>query len=171
MAMPRKLKNMNLFNDGGSYQGLVKSCTLPTLARKMEAFRGGGMNGPVKADLGHDDDGIQFEWTVGGLELTVLKQYGAVSASGVMLRFAGAYQQDDTGAVTSVEIVVRGRHETIEMGDAQPGEDTEHKITTTCSYYKLVVNGEEIIEIDLLNFVEKVNGKDLLEAQRKAIGL
>ncbi|HHF0059482.1 TPA: phage tail protein, partial [Pseudomonas aeruginosa] len=26
MAMPRKLKNMNLFNDGGSYQGLVKSC-------------------------------------------------------------------------------------------------------------------------------------------------
>ncbi|MEN1279893.1 phage major tail tube protein, partial [Pseudomonas aeruginosa] len=48
---------------------------------------------------------------------------------------------------------------------------TEHKITTTCSYYKLVVNGEEVIEIDLLNFVEKVNGKDLLEAQRKANGL
>lgn len=171
MAMPRKLKNMNLFNDGGSYQGVVKSCTLPSLARKMEAFRGGGMNGPVKADLGFDDDGIQFEWTLGGLDLTALKQYGAVSASGVMLRFAGSFQQDDTGEVTSVEIVVRGRHETIEMGDAQPGEDTEHKITTTCSYYKLVVNGEEVIEIDLLNFVEKVNGKDLLEAQRKAIGL
>ncbi|BAA36250.1 phage major tail tube protein [Pseudomonas aeruginosa] len=171
MAMPRKLKNMNLFNDGGSYQGVVKSCTLPPLARKMEAFRGGGMNGPVKADLGFDDDGIQFEWTLGGLDLTALKQYGAVSANGVMLRFAGSFQQDDTGEVTSVEIVVRGRHETIEMGDAQPGEDTEHKITTTCSYYKLVVNGEEVIEIDLLNFVEKVNGKDLLEAQRKAIGL
>ncbi|MGZ2925936.1 phage major tail tube protein [Pseudomonas aeruginosa] len=171
MAMPRKLKNMNLFNDGGSYQGVVKSCTLPPLARKMEAFRGGGMNGPVKADLGFDDDGIQFEWTLGGLDLTALKQYGAVSASGVMLRFAGSFQQDGTGEVTPVEIVVRGRHETIEMGDAQPGEDTEHKITTTCSYYKLVVNGEEVIEIDLLNFVEKVNGKDLLEAQRKAIGL
>ncbi|MFU5827246.1 phage major tail tube protein [Pseudomonas aeruginosa] len=171
MAMPRKLKNMNLFNDGGSYQGVVKSCTLPPLARKMEAFRGGGMNGPVKADLGFYDDGIQFEWTLGGLDLTALKQYGAVSASGVMLRFAGSFQQDDTGEVTPVEIVVRGRHETIEMGDAQPGEDTEHKITTTCSYYKLVVNGEEVIEIDLLNFVEKVNGKDLLEAQRKAIGL
>ncbi|HEJ5246672.1 TPA: phage major tail tube protein, partial [Pseudomonas aeruginosa] len=121
MAMPRKLKNMNLFNDGGSYQGVVKSCTLPPLARKMEAFRGGGMNGPVKADLGFDDDGIQFEWTLGGLDLTALKQYGAVSASSVMLRFAGSFQQDDTGEVTPVEIVVRGRHETIEMGDAQPG--------------------------------------------------
>ncbi|HFH4680024.1 TPA: phage major tail tube protein, partial [Pseudomonas aeruginosa] len=102
MAMPRKLKNMNLFNDGGSYQGVVKSCTLPPLARKMEAFRGGGMNGPVKADLGFDDDGIQFEWTLGGLDLTALKQYGAVSASGVMLRFAGSFQQDDTGEVTPV---------------------------------------------------------------------
>lgn len=80
MAMPRKLKNMNLFNDGGSYQGLVKSCTLPPLARKMEPFRGGGMNGPVKADLGHDDDGIQFEWTVGGLELRPSSSSTAQSA-------------------------------------------------------------------------------------------
>ena len=37
MAMPRKLKNMNLFNDGNSYLGVCKSVTLPTLARKMEA--------------------------------------------------------------------------------------------------------------------------------------
>ena len=29
MAMPHKLKNMNLFNDGGSYQGKVKTVTLP----------------------------------------------------------------------------------------------------------------------------------------------
>ncbi|MNW12465.1 Phage tail tube protein FII [compost metagenome] len=67
--------------------------------------------------------------------------------------------------------MVRGRHETIEMGDAQPGEDTEHAMTTTCSYYKLIVDGEVIIEIDLLNFVEMVDGKDMLEGQRKALGI
>ena len=31
MAMPRKLKNMMLFNDGHSYLGVAKSCTLPPL--------------------------------------------------------------------------------------------------------------------------------------------
>ena len=62
MAMPHKLKNMNLFNDGGSYQGKVKTVTLPSLGRKMEAWRAAGMNGPVKADLGMSDDGIQLEW-------------------------------------------------------------------------------------------------------------
>lgn len=171
MALPRKLKNMLLFNDGGSYQGVIKTCTLPPLARKMEAFRGGGMNGPAFADLGLSDDGLKFEWKLGGLDLQVLKQWGAVSASGVMLRFEGAYQQDDTGEVTGVEIIVRGRHETIEMGDATPGEDTEHSVTTACTYYKLSVNGEDIIEIDVLNFIERVDGKDLLAEQRKALGL
>ncbi|MBJ2270029.1 phage major tail tube protein [Pseudomonas sp. MF6772] len=171
MALPHKLKNLMLFNDANIYRGLIKSATLPPLARKMEAYRGGGMNGPVKVDLGLSDDGIQFEWKTGGLDLVSLKQFGAVNAAGVALRFTGAFEQDDTGEVSAVEIVVRGRHETIEMGDAQPGEDTEHSITTTCSYYKLTVDNEEIIEIDLLNFIEKVGGKDILEKQKKALGI
>lgn len=171
MAMPRKLKNMNLFNDANSYLGVAKSVTLPSLGRKMESYRGGGMNGPVKADLGFGDDGIQFEWKTGGLDLISLRQFGAVNASAIPLRFSGSFQQDDTGEVSAVEVVLRGRHETIEMGDAQPGEDTEYSITTTCSYYKLTVDNEEIIEIDLLNFIEKVDGVDLLEKQRRAIGL
>jgi len=171
MAMPRKLKNLNLFNEGNSYVGVAKSATLPTLGRKMEGYRGGGMNGPVKADLGFSDDGIQFEWKTGGLDLISLKQFGAVNAAGVGLRFSGAFQQDDTGEISTVEVVLRGRHETIEMGDAQAGEDTEHSITTTCTYYKLVVDNEDIIEIDLLNFIEKVNGVDMLEKQRAALGI
>lgn len=171
MAMPRKLKNLNLFNDGNSYLGVVKSVTLPPLGRKMEAYRGGGMNGSVKADLGFSDDGIQFEWKTGGLDLIAMRQFGSVNASGIMLRFSGAFQQDDTGDVSTVEVVVRGRHETIEMGDASPGEDTEHSITTTCSYYKLTVDNEDIIEIDLLNFIEKVDGVDMLEKQRQALGI
>lgn len=171
MALPRKLKNLNLFNDGNSYMGVVKSVTLPPLSRKMEAYRGGGMNGPVKVDLGIGDDGLQFEWKTGGLDLISLKQFAAVNASGVALRFSGAFEQDDTEEVSAVEIIVRGRHENIEMGEAKPGEDTEHTIKTTCSYYKLVVDNEDIIEIDLLNFIEKVGGVDMLEKQRSAIGL
>lgn len=171
MAMPRKLKNMNIFNDANSYQGVAKSVTLPDLARKMESFRGAGMDGPVKADLGHSDDGIQIEWTVGGLDLISLRQFGTTNASGVALRWAGAYQRDDTGEVTVVEIIARGRHETYSFGDSEAGEDTEHTITTTCSYYKLLVDGNVEIEIDLLGMVFIVDGEDRLAEQRKAIGL
>lgn len=171
MALPKKLKNMNLFNDGGSYAGLVKTVTLPKLGRKLESFRAGGMDGPVKVDLGHSDDGLQMEYSLGGYELIALRQYGAVRVDGVMLRFAGSVQQDDSGNVSAVEIVTRGRHEEIDFGEATPGEDTEHKITTALTYYKLTVDGDTIIEIDLLNMIFIVDGEDLLAAHRKAIGL
>ncbi|QIE87026.1 phage major tail tube protein [Pseudomonas nitroreducens] len=171
MAMPRKLKNMNLFNDANSFLGVSKSVTPPKLARKMESFRAAGMNGPVEADLGFSDDGLVIEFTQGGLDVITIKQFAAATVTAVPLRWAGAYQQDDSGEVTAVEIVVRGRVKEIDMGDAKPGEDTEHKFTVTCSYYKLTVGGEEVVEIDLLNFIEKVDGKDMLAEQRKAIGI
>lgn len=171
MALPRKLKNMNMFNDGESYVGQAKTITLPTLARKMESYRGGGMNGPVKVDLGMGDDGIQLEWTTGGLDALTFRQYGITRADGVLLRFAGAYQRDDTGEVSAVEVVVRGRHEEIGMGDAESGEDTEQSITTTCSYYKLTIDNEVVVEIDILNMIEMVGGEDRLAEQRAAIGL
>lgn len=171
MALPRKLKNMNLFNDGISYAGQSKTVTLPVLARKMESYRGGGMNGPVKIDHGFSDDGLQLEWTLGGLDLTAVRQFGITAAGGVLLRFAGQYQQDDTGETVAVEVVVRGRHEEINFGDAEPGEDTEHSIVTTCSYYKLTVAGRVEVEIDLLNMIEIVNGEDRLASARADIGL
>lgn len=66
MALPRKLKYLNMFNDGLSYMGVVESVTLPKLTRKLENYRGGGMNGAAAIDLGLDDDALTVEWSVGG---------------------------------------------------------------------------------------------------------
>jgi|SRR5690554_2898295 len=171
MAMPKKLKSMLLFNEGNSYVGQCASVTLPKLGRKFESWRGAGMDGPVKVDLGHSDDGIQLEWTLGGWDLTALKQFGATKVDGAMLRFSGSVQRDDTGEVSAVEVVVRGRHEEIDFGESKSGEDTEHKYVTTCSYYKLTIDGEVVIEIDLLSFIFNVGGDDRLAAHRQALGL
>lgn len=170
MALPKKLKYMNLFNEGESYLGQCGSVTLPTLTRKLEAWRGAGMDGTAKVDLGMGDD-LDLEWTLGGIDATVIKQYGVTQANGVMLRFAGSYQQDDTGDTIPVEVVTRGRHEEIDMGEAKPGEDTEHKIKTALTYYKLSVDGEEVIEIDTLAMIFMVDGKDMMEEHRRNIGL
>lgn len=169
MALPRKLKNLNLFNDGESYIGQIVELTPPTLTRTMEDYRGGGMSGPVKIDNGQD--AIELEWKCGGLMQSVLRQYGITRHDGVQLRFAGAYQRDDTGAVDAVEIVVRGRHSEIGFGTAKAGDDTEFEVKTACSYYKLTINGNTEIEIDLINMVEMVGGVDRLAEQRRAIGI
>lgn len=168
MALPSKLKNLNLFNDGASYLGQVTEFKLPTLTRKMEEYRAGGMLGPVDIDLGQEK--IEAEWKCGGLMREVLRQYGAVRHNAVQLRFAGAYQREDTGDVDAVEIVIRGRHSEIDAGTGKVGDDTEFSVKTTASYYKLSINGRTEVEIDMVGMVFIVNGVDLLAAQRRAIG-
>lgn len=169
MALPKKLKYLNLFNNGNSYLGLVSSLTLPKLTRKLENYRGGGMSGSVAVDFGLDDDALTLEWSIGGLDELVLQQWG--STSDIPLRFAGSLQRDDTGDVSAVEVMMRGRHKEFDFGEYKQGEDTETKVTTQCTYFKLTIDGKELIEIDPVNMVEIVNGVDRLAEHRTALGL
>jgi P2 family phage contractile tail tube protein len=169
MALPKKLKGFNLFQDGVSFRGETSEITLPKLTRKMEDWRAGGMRGPIPIDQGQEK--ITLEWTCGGFMRTVFAKYGISQHDGVQLRFAGAYQAEDGTKPDAVEVVVHGRHTEIDMGNAKPGESSDFKVSTQASYYKLSVNGETIIEIDFINMVEVVNGTDLLTDLRTALGL
>lgn len=167
--LPKKLKNFNLFGDGESWQGQIAELALPKLVRKMEEFRGAGMDGTVELDFGNEK--IEFEWTPAGLVEQIFDGFGSSTLDNNMLRFSGAYVRDDTDETVAVDVVVRGRHREIDMGTAKAGDNNDLKVTTTCSYYKLVINGSNIIEIDVPGYVFIVNGVDRLAEKRKAIGL
>lgn len=167
--LPSVLKNFNFFNDAKSYLGVAESIKLPKLARKMEDYRAGGMNGPVGIDLGQEK--LEAEFTCAGLMTQVFEQYGTTKVDGVLLRFAGAYQRDDTAQVQAVEVVMRGRYQELDMGDAKAGDKGALSVKANLTYYKLTVDNKVLIEIDLLNMIEVINGVDMLQEQRKAIGL
>jgi P2 family phage contractile tail tube protein len=169
MALPNILKIFNLFNDGNSLMGVAEEVSLPKLSRKMDEFQGAGMPMPVDIDISNEK--IELDWTCAGFLFDAVKQYGAAKVGANLLRFAGAYQREDTGDVDAVEIVIRGRHKELDFGNAKVGDKTQTKIKTVCSYYKLTVNGQVLIEIDALAMIFMVNGVDMLEKQRKAIGL
>ncbi len=164
MGLPRKLQNMNVFLDGVSYFGEALEVTLPKLTRKTEEARRG-----VMVDMGQD--AIALEHSYGGLMKGLFDGYGAAAIDAALVRFAGAYDEPATGTVEAVEITVRGRHSEIDPGSAKPGEKSEVKVKTDCVYYKLVLNGEVLVEIDFLNNIELINGEDRLAAHRAAIGL
>ena len=171
MALPRKLKHLNLFNDGNNWQGIVESLTLPKFTRKFEKYRGGGMAGAVDVDMGLDDGALDTEFSIGGMESLLFKQLAKTTADAVQLRFTASIQRDDTGEVQAVELVVRGRHKEIDSGELKTGESNATKVSSTNSYAKLTINGEVLYEVDTINMVEIVDGVDLMEAHRRAIGL
>lgn len=168
MGLPSTLKNFNVFNDGENYMGQVSEVVLPKLTRKMEEWRGGGMNAPVKIDLGQE--ALTMESTYGGIMRGILKQYGALEHDKVLLRFAGSLAAEG-GKEDAIEVVVRGRHSEIDFGNAKPGDLTAFKVVTECSYYKLTIANEVILEIDVMNSIQKIDGVDLLETTRKNLGL
>lgn len=171
MALPRKVKYLNLFNNSVNWVGIVESLTLPKLTEKFEKYRGGGMPGAVDVSLGLDDGALDTEFTIGGTEALLFKQMGTVTADGIMLRFTASLQRDDTSEVQALELVTRGRHKELDSGEFKQGDSSTTKVSSTNSYAKLTLNGEVLYEVDLIHMVWIVDGKDLLEEHRAAIGL
>lgn len=136
MALPRKLKHLNTFINGENWVGLIESFTPAPLTRKFEAYRGGGMVGAAKVDMGYEDDALDVSFVLGGFEDKVIRQ-----------------------------------HSGVEQGDQKTSENTQTTVNMNCTYYKVIVDGETIIEIDVLNMIEFINGVDMMEKHRRAIGL
>lgn len=169
MALPHILKDFNLFGDGNNYQGQIPELTLPELARRMVEYEGGGMDGPIEVD--HGNELQEFEWTAGGMIVDIFDTYGSPIHDAAMLRMTGSYESDEDGGTIPVEIVMRGRHKTISMGDASKGDNNQISVTTTLSYFKLVVDGEDVIERDVPGYVFNVRGTDRLAERRQNLGL
>lgn len=168
--LPRTLKNFNLFIEGKGYAGRVEEVTLPKLSRKMEEYRGSGLNGSIEVDLGMEK--LEMEFTLREYSRDVLNQWGITDPAGVGLRFLGAVTNDAyTSDTDSVEIVVRGRWRELDFESAKLGEMSTLKVSVAASYYKYLINSKEIIEIDHIHMIEKVNGHDRLEDQRKILSL
>lgn len=168
--LPRKLKNFAVVIDGEQTAATIDEITPPKLTRKMEEYRGGGMSGPVKIDLGMEAMEASFnsaEWNE-----KIIRQFGICDASGIPMRFSGYQERDDSDcSFDLVEMVMRGRWSEMDFGNAKTGEMNSLKMTVPLTYFKYIQNGIVIVEIDLIGMVENIGGKDRLLTRRLAIGL
>ena len=167
MALQRKLMNMNLFREGAGMLGVVSEVTLPKLTTKTESGRYGGMLGEVEFNMGVDK--LELSYKVGGFMQETIASFGAAKLGAEMLRWAGAYQDHDSGDVYAVEVVTRGNLNEIDFGTSKVGEGGEQSHKLSLTYYKLTVDGQDIVEIDMKSGLLVVNGVDQTAAIRNAI--
>lgn len=168
MGLARKLKNMNLSVNGGGMLGVVSEVQLPKLSVKTESSRYGGMLGEVDFNMGVDK--LEMTYKAGGMTAGALKNFGAAKLGVDLLRWNGAYQDDSDGSVSAVEIITRGNHTEIDMGSAKPGEGGEQSNKVSLTYYKLTVDGVDLVEIDMISGLLITNGVDQTADIRNAIG-
>ena len=168
IQLPRVLKNMNLFVDGRGYAGRIDEIQLPKLTLKTEEHRAGGMDVPVEIDLGMDK--LEAELTISDYDPEVYKLFGLLDLKPVQITIRGAIQAQGEEA-KPVVINLRGGWREIDAGTWKPGDKSTLKVMLTASYYKLTIDGQEVVEVDAINLVRKVGGVDQMNAIRAAIGL
>ncbi|OBU84532.1 phage major tail tube protein [Chromobacterium subtsugae] len=168
-ALPRTLRKFNLFNDGMSFIAECLSVKLPALKMKTEDYSGAGMIGPVALLRGVEK--LELEHTYNGPIPEIIATFGADKHDAAKLRWMGSYANEATGESHAVEIVAAGRHNDLDPGDAKAGENGEFKVKTDLTYLKWIMDGKELIEIDIVNDVFKVAGQDRMAQHRANVGL
>lgn len=165
MALPRTIKNFNAFIDGFSYFGLASEAKLPQPKITTEAHRGAGMDGPVGIDMG--TEAMSAEVTLAEHRPELLKLLGEQRR--LVLRPA---QVSPDGVDTDTIIAtIGGLITATESGDLKPGANAVLKLVWDVRYYRLEMNGAELVEIDLVAGIRRIGGVDQLAQMRRAMGI
>lgn len=166
--IPEILFNTNLFVGTTSFQGDVPSLTLPKFKRKLEPFRGGGMDAEIDMDVGLEKLDAAFVTT--GVRKESMSKFGLVDQNTFEGTFRGAFKGQG-GVVKAVVATIRGMLTELDPGDWAPGAKAEFKYSVNCTYYKLEVDGEAWFELDPVNSIRIVDGVDQLASMREALGI
>lgn len=169
--LPKILKNFNAYVDGRGYAGRIDEITLPKLTIKTEEYQGAGMSAPVEIDLGMEK--LEMELTFSEYDKELFKLFGLTNGSEFALTIRGALQGTgilaQNGGTSSLVINVRGYFKDMDFDSWKPAEKATLKVSVACNYYKLTMDGVELIEIDPVNMIRNVNGVDQLTEIRQVL--
>lgn len=169
MAIAKLLKDINLFVDGRGHAGKVDEFDPPKLTVKTEDFRPGGMDMPVKVDMGMEP--MECKFTLSSADRETLKLFGLVKGEPTPLTLRGSQEDDRTGEAEAVVHHLRGRITEVDWGTWKPGEKGPCTLMAALRYYKVEVGGEVTIEIDPENMKRVIDGVDQLAERRAALGI
>lgn len=167
----KQLTNCNLYMEGGAFLGALASITLPEIKHKTIEHKGGDLIGTPKLPGA-------FESMTATLKMNGLyEDFHALAANpdafrSIMVR-ANQKVRDGYGKTgdESVIVYLRGWFSASKIGEMKSSEGSNPEYTMEVSYYRLVVGGVDIEEIDVENTVHNVLGIDVLADFRSNLGI
>lgn len=187
--LPRVLKNFNLFIDGTGYAGRVQEVTLPKLTHRTEEFKMGGLDTPVQVDMGLEK--LESDITLSEYDTYVIKLFGiednsllpislrgsgldpvvnaatdlfGLTSSGqITFTLRGGLTNEMENKVVPVVVYFEGSIIELDFGQWKAGENAPLRLRLALRYYRLQVNQEDLVEIDVDNMVRKIDGYDQIQ--------
>lgn len=166
-----KLRDANVYVNGTSTHGQSTEISLPNIQASKSEYKALGMVGTPKFFNGFDALEATIKWSSPNNDI---KKYVADPRNAVdfMIRSSREiYEGGDLKEEQPVIYFIKGSVSNYGLGTLKKGEDTETETKIDLTYIKEVVNGEEIVELDIVNNIFRIGGQDMLAKYRKNLGL
>ncbi len=168
MKIPQVVNRYNMYRGGGKLVGMTGEVELPSVTMLTDTLEGAGTGGNMDVPVIGLTENMDIRIPFMCMSRDMFDLANPNEAADLTLR--GAIQGTDpaTGKISyvSVAISVRGTVKEIVPGTVKAGGRMESSVTLALSYYKISLDGETALEIDKLNSVFVVNGKDVLKEVR-----
>ena len=167
---PEAIINYEVYEDGKRFLG-ISQAVLPNIAFLTQTINGSGINGNVEAVLAGMVDAMSTTLNFRDATKAAVK---LCSPEKHNITLMVAKQHWDTEkirkGVTADKFVMVVLPKTTNFGTVAPASASDASGEYSVYYYAGYRDDELIFEIDPWNYICNINGKDYMEAVRKALG-
>lgn len=165
-----KILNANVYINGADHLGRVSEAKLPELLAATSEHKGLGMIGVIELPAGLQVMTMTLKWAGFYADAAVLAANPFKTHALQFRASQETYGADGRVGEVPLIVSVRGRWKKFQLGTLKPQEAAEWEDELTCDYVKVELGGRELVEVDVLNNIWRVDGVDLLVALRANLG-
>lgn len=168
-GIPELIHDFNMYNSGNKIVGMTGEVALPDFESMTETLSGPGILGEIETSIPGRFGSMEQEIPFRVIDEDYFKLIDSTKPVELTLRGAIQMTVASTGALDYVgmRVVIRGKCKKISIGTVKQGGAMDSKITQELTYILIEMDGKKRVELDKLNGVYKINGKDMLAKVRK----
>ena len=167
--VPEVINNWNAYNKGNKLIGVTGSVTLPNLDAITEQITGAGVLGSYETGIIGHYGPIEQEVPFRMLEEDIFSLMDPTQSVDLTFRASTQYTERETGAIDykGMRIVETGRFKGFSAGKLEAGKAMEGTLKLEILSFMVELNRKILVQLDKLNDLFIINGKDMLEKVRK----
>lgn len=170
LVFPEVINNYNVYNDANRIVGTTGEIKLPTLEAITAEITGAGILGSYNTSVIGQFQSTSFDIPFRMIDKDYFMMLQTGEQSKIVLRSSVQQRNKQTGGTLSTEamrVVFRGHPTSVDLGTVKIGQLMNASIKLEDTYLLIEMGGVTMLELDKLNSIYKVNGKDLLAEIKK----
>lgn len=171
VKIPHALSNFKVYNNGTDLVGIM-DIDLPKVETNKETISGAGIGGEFEVPLIGMLKAMNCSITS---RVLTKSNFKLLNPLGIDLTFMGGIQSSDraTGVIVNLPIKARikGYPSSLDPGKIEAGKAMGSKNEFSVTYYKVWIDGEEVLEADVINYIYAIEGIDYAAPVRANIGM